>query len=88
MSRPMVIEFVVDAANAATAQAMAAAAEKHGYSPSIHANEDGSDIYVCCSISMLATHAGVLAHQDALTTLFQPYGGAICDSWGTLGNAT
>ena len=85
MSRPMVIDYTVDAPDQATALLIAERVAPRGYDPSISQDEDGGTWSIYCSRSMLATYAGVVSAQTELNELVRPYG-ATCDGWGTFGN--
>lgn len=85
MGSPMIIDFTVLAPDEASARAIAALAEAHGFDPSLSDDGGGSKWSVYCSKSMLATHAGVVAEQAALNALAAPRGGR-CDGWATFGN--
>jgi regulator of RNase E activity RraB len=84
MSRPMVIEFTVDAPDETAASVVAERVSARGYIPSIYRDEDGS-ITVCCAKRMLATYRGVVDAQAEINALCTPLG-ANCDGWGTWGN--
>jgi hypothetical protein len=86
MSKPMVIDFSVAAPNQDVARRVAELVVAHGFQPSISADEQGGGWSVYCSKSMRATYDGVLEAQRCLNELLRPIG-AICDGWGTFGNA-
>jgi hypothetical protein len=85
MSRPMVIDFSVDAADEVVARRIAEVVTPLGFVPSISQNEDGKSWSVYCAKSMLATYEGVVGVQAQLNELLAPLG-ANCDGWGTFGN--
>jgi hypothetical protein len=85
MSRPMVIEFSVDAADEVVARQIAELVAPLGFLPSISQNEDGNSWSVYCAKAILATYDGVIGVQAQLNELLTPLG-ANCDGWGTFGN--
>ena len=85
MSRPMIIDFSVDASNEEVATSVASLVTSRGYDPKIYHDDESGNWSVYCSRSMLATYEGVVAAQDELNALLQSLG-AVCDGWGTFGN--
>jgi hypothetical protein len=85
MSRPMVIEFSVDAPDERAARRMSELVTPLGFDASIFYDEESQSWSVYCGKSMLATYDGVIAVQDQLNELLMPLGGN-CDGWGTHGN--
>jgi len=86
MTRPMRIEFSVDAPDLAAARTVAEVASAHGYEPDISVSDEDGSVSVYCARTMLATYDGVMACQAELSVLCQPFGAA-CDGWGTFGNS-
>jgi hypothetical protein len=85
MSRPMVIDFSVEARDQQTALRIAELVSAHGFDPSVSADDEDGTWSIYCAKSMLATYEGVVSIQDQLNELLNPLGG-ICDGWGTYGN--
>jgi len=85
MSRPMVIDFSIDAPEVQTARRIAERVSEHGYDPSMHVSEEDGAVSVYCAKTMLATYEGVIAEQARLNELCESLGGT-CDGWGTFGN--
>lgn len=83
MSRPMRIEFQVDAASHEQAVAIGEVGSGRGYDAAVH--EDDGTWYVVLTVTMLATYEGVVARQQEITALVSPWD-THCDSWGTFGN--
>jgi Regulator of ribonuclease activity B len=86
MSRPMTIDFSVDAPDEHAARAIAELVSTQGFDPSISDNGGSGSWSVYCSKTMLATYEGVVAVQAQLNELSEPHGGN-CDGWGTFGNS-
>lgn len=86
MSRPMTIDFSVEAPDERTARVIAELVSTQGFDPSISDNGGSGSWSVYCSKTMLATYEGVVAVQAQLNELSQPHGGN-CDGWGTFGNS-
>jgi hypothetical protein len=86
MSRPMTIDFSVDAPDERTARVIAELVSTQGFDPSISDNGVSGSWSVHCSKTMLATYEGVVAVQAHLNELSGPHGGN-CDGWGTFGNS-
>lgn len=85
MSRPMAIEFSINAPDQSISRRVAELVAAHGYEPKIYF-DDESDIWsVYCSRLMLATYEGVVSAQDELNELISRFG-ANCDGWGMPGN--
>ncbi len=86
MSRPMLIDFFVDAPNRSAAEAVRELAEAAGYVVDT-AREEDSEAYSCtCSKEMMATYEGVVGAQSELNALFAELEGCKADGWGTFGN--
>ena len=85
MASPMVIDFSVTAPDERAARAIAALVEAQGFDPSISDAGGSGSWNVYCSKSMLATYAGVVSMQAALTALVANLGGR-CDGWASFGN--
>lgn len=85
MSQPMTIDFSVGAPDEAAARRVASAAELLGFDPSIYQDPEKGSWSVYCSMSMLATYAGVIAAQAQLNQMAEPHG-ARCDGWASFGN--
>ena len=93
LSKPIEVEFVVDAPDEQAATAIAAAVRGAGYDCQVQYDEgeDGDDeeddlgpswaVYV--PMEMVAEHARIVALQRTFTQLAEPHGGA-CDGWGVL----
>jgi Regulator of ribonuclease activity B len=86
MSRPMIIDFTIQAPDEHAARHIAGLVSAIGFDPSISDNEGRNSWSVYCSISMLATYDGVVAAQSQLNEVSRPHGGS-CDGWGTFGNS-
>jgi hypothetical protein len=82
----MDIEFAIAVPNEASARAVAAAVELHGYQPSLDHDDEDDGWSVYCTKRMLATYEGVVAAQAELDKLSHPFGG-YSDGWGSFGNA-
>jgi hypothetical protein len=85
MSRPMIIDFSIEAPDERSARRIAELVAIHGFDPSISEDDDSGTWSVYCSKSMLATYDGVVSVQAELNELVGPHGGC-CDGWGTFGN--
>ena len=85
MSRPMTIDFSVDAPDERAARAIAELVSTQGFDPSISDNGGSGSWSVYCSKTMLATYEGVVAAQAQLNELSKPHAGH-CDSWQSFGN--
>ncbi len=85
MSRSMIIDFAVVAADERAARAIADLVADQGFDPSLSDNGRGGSWCVYCSKSMLATYEGVVAAQEHLGKLVAGHGGR-CDGWATFGN--
>ena len=85
MSRPMVIDFSVDAPDQSVAIRVAELVAPLGFDPDISFDDDSKSWSVYCGKSMLATYDGVVSVQAELNALLGPLG-ANCDGWGTFGN--
>jgi len=86
LSRPMSIDFTIEAPDEHAARKIAELVSAQGFDPSIGDNEGRSSWSVYCSIFMLATYDGVVAAQAQLTEIASAHGGR-CEGWGTFGNA-
>jgi regulator of RNase E activity RraB len=85
MSKPMYVDFQILVRREESAHSLADAARKLGYHTSVY-DSDGKPPWTCqCSTRMLATYEGVIAIQNELADLSEPFGGK-CDGWGTFGN--
>lgn len=83
MSRPMLIDFMVEASTQHDAEAIARIGEQRGYTAQI-AEDDGCwTVYL--AVTMLASHEGVVARQREISSFVSPFG-TQCESWGTFGN--
>ncbi len=58
-SRPMRIEFSIDAPDVPTARSIAELTAALGYAPDIFVDEDSGAVSVYCAKTMLATYDGV-----------------------------
>lgn len=68
-----------------TGEQVAELARAKGYAVEL-GFDDGDEAWTCyCTTTMLATHEGVVAAQDELNDLPEPFD-ACCDGWGTFGN--
>jgi hypothetical protein len=85
MSRPMVIEFSVDAPDERAARRVAKFLAPVGFDPSIFHDDETGSWSVYCAKEMLATYEAVVDVQSELNRLLQAHGGH-CDGWGTFGN--
>jgi hypothetical protein len=85
MSKPMVIDFAVDAPSQASAERIARLASERGYAASVEPDAEHGRWTCYCSKLMMATHEGVLGAQQELDELSAPLGGR-SDGWGTSGN--
>ncbi len=86
LSRPMSIDFTIEAPDERTARRIAELVGAEGFDPSISDNEGRASWSVYCSKFMLATYDGVVAAQAQLNELVGLHGGR-CDGWSTFGNA-
>jgi hypothetical protein len=80
MSRPMVIDFSVDAPDQSVAIRVAELVAPLGFDPDISFDDDSKSWSVYCGKSMLATYDGVVSVQAELNALLGPLG-ANCDGW-------
>jgi hypothetical protein len=87
LARPMTIDFTVDVPTRAAGQAIAWAAQKVGYHPSVEYDEESGAWTCYCSRHMIADYRAVVAAQEELNRLSELHGG-FCDGWGSFGNAT
>jgi regulator of RNase E activity RraB len=85
MSKPMPIDFHIAIPNENAGIAIAARAEKLGYSTKIWRDSDDGEWTCDCTKIMLATYEGVISSQSELDELAAPIGG-VADGWGTFGN--
>ena len=93
LSKPIEVEFVVDAPDEQAAAAVAAAVREAGYDCQVEYDEGEEDddeeddfgpswaVYV--PMEIVAEHAHIVALQRTFTQLAEPHGGA-CDGWGAL----
>lgn len=86
MAQPMEIDFTVAVLDEGTAQLVAAAVDKEGYSPSISCDPESEEWTVYCTRTMIAEYGALLACQRELSEVCGPIGGTP-DGWGTFGNA-
>lgn len=85
MSRPMVIEFSVDAPDERAARRVSEVVASAGFDPSILHDDETESWSVYCAKELLATYETVIGVQSELNRLLPPHGGH-CDGWGTFGN--
>ena len=93
LSKPIEVEFVVDAPDEQAAAAVAAAVREAGYDCQVEYDEGEEDddeagdfgpswaVYV--PMEIVAEHARIVALQRTFSQLAEPHGGA-CDGWGAL----
>jgi regulator of RNase E activity RraB len=86
LSRPMVIDFLVDVPGPEVGEAVAHAAMKLGYQTKVGYDDEDAAWTCCCTREMIASYAGVVSRQAELNLIAEPLG-AFCDGWGTFGNA-
>ena len=90
LSKPIEVEFVVDAPDEASAGRIADAVRGAGHDCQVE-YDDGEDLeddegpawVVYVGMDMVPEHARIVALQRMLTQLAEPHGGA-CDGWGAL----
>jgi len=85
MSRPMVIDFSVDAPGEKVAKRVAEIVALHQFDASVSFDDATSSWTVYCAKSMFATYDAVVSVQMQLNEILAPLG-AKCDGWGTFGN--
>ena len=86
MSRPMVIDFAIDASSKSIAQACLAALEDAGFQASLYQDDEDKRWSVYCPIRMIAEYDAIVRTQKILGELVVDLGGTP-DGWGTFGNA-
>lgn len=85
MSRPMVIDFAIDASSKSIAQACLAAIEEAGFEGSLYHDEEDQRWSVYVPIPMIAEYDVIIRTQKILGELVTEHGGTP-DGWGTFGN--
>jgi hypothetical protein len=86
MTRPMYVNFQVAVPDESVANMFADAAYKLGYRVNIYESPECSLPWTCeCSSRMGATYESVIAVQNELEELSEPFGGRP-DGWATFGN--
>lgn len=86
MSRPMLIDFAIDAASKSIAQACLAAIEDAGFEASLYQDDEDQRWSVYVPIRMIAEYDAIVRTQKILGELVADLGGTP-DGWGTFGNA-
>ena len=86
MTRPMVIDFAIDAGSKAIALECLAALEDAGFDASLYQDEDDKRWSVYCPIRMIPSYDAIVRTQKILGELAAEHGGT-SDGWGTFGNA-
>lgn len=85
MSRPMMIDFAIDASSKSIAQACLAAIEEADFDGHLYQDEDDQRWAVYIAIPMIADYEGITRTQKILGELVAEHGGTP-DGWGTFGN--
>ncbi len=85
MTRPMVIDFAIDAGSKAIALDCLAALEDAGFEASLYQDEDDQRWSVYCPIRMIPDYDAIVRTQKILGELAAEHGGT-ADGWGTFGN--
>ena len=85
MSKPMSIDFFVAVPDEETGQHVARDARAIGYESDVSQDEVSEEWTCYCTKTMLATYANIIAAQDELAEIAEPFGGET-DGWGTFGN--
>lgn len=85
MTRPMVIDFAIDASSKSIALACLAAIEDAGFEGQLYQDEDDQRWAVYVAIRMIADYEGITRTQKILGELVAEHGGTP-DGWGTFGN--
>ena len=85
MSRPMMIDFAIDASSKSIALACLAAIEDAGLEGQLYQDEDDQRWAVYVAIRMIADYDGIMRTQRILGELAAEHGGT-ADGWGTFGN--
>ena len=85
MSRPMVVDFAIDASSKSIALACLAAIEDAGFEGQLYQDEDDQRWAVYVAIRMIAEYDGIMRTQKILGELVADHGGTP-DGWGTFGN--
>lgn len=86
MSRPMLIDFAIDASSKSIAQACLAALEDAGFQATLYQDDEEQRWSVYCPIRMIAEYDAIVRTQKILGELVADLGGTP-DGWGTFGNA-
>ena len=90
LSKPVEVEFLIDAPDEASAGQIAAAVRAAGHECQVEF-DDGEDLdddegpawVVYVGMEIVPEHAQIVALQRLFTQLAEPHGGA-CDGWGAL----
>jgi hypothetical protein len=85
MSRPMLIDYAIDAGTRAVADGCLAVLEAAGFEPELFQDEETLRWSVYCPITMIADYDDIVRTQKVLGELVAPLGGTP-DGWATLGN--
>ncbi len=85
MSKPMLIDFVVEVPDEGAGRAIASIASMHGYESSVEFDASSGSWTCYCKKRMLLTYDAVIAAQRELDDISASLGGHT-DGWGTLGN--
>jgi hypothetical protein len=86
LSKPILINFQIAVPDETAATAVAAVVRKLGYHADTYASPNCSLPWTCeCATRMLASYDGVIAIQNELTSISEPFGGHP-DGWGSFGN--
>jgi regulator of RNase E activity RraB len=86
LTKPMLINFQIAAANDVAARSLADAASKLGYATEIYDSPECSLPWTCeCSEKMIAPYEHIIAAQKELAILARRFGGHP-DGWGSFGN--
>jgi regulator of RNase E activity RraB len=86
LSKPMFINFHVAVPDKPSAKKLAAIAQKLGYRIKVFASPECVLRWTCeCSTRMVAAYESVIAVQNELADLSEPFGGRP-DGWSTFGN--
>ena len=98
LSKPLEIEFIIDAPDEAAANKIAEAVRAAGHACSVEYDEGepdedgeidpddeefGPSWAIYVSMEMVAEHARIVQLQQMFTQLAEPHGGA-CDGWGAM----
>ncbi|MDP3495310.1 MAG: ribonuclease E inhibitor RraB [Hyphomonadaceae bacterium] len=85
MSRPMVIDFAIDASSRSMAEACRVALEDAGFNASLYQDDEDQRWSVYCPIRMIPEYDAIARTQKILGELVADIGGTP-DGWGTFGN--